>query len=106
MYDMADSMWKGFNNTKTSQQRRIKKDYLAKMRWKAVDEGRQITGFHELPFDKDNNLIYGSKLFDETLPEDADQVTKEFFGYYKKRAFHPRSINSNSAIFLFNNIMR
>lgn len=97
MYDMADSMWKGLNNTKTDEQRKLEKQYLAEMRWKEVDEGQQITGLHELPFDKDNNPMYAPKLFGESLPADADDVTKQFFEYYKVRAFHPRSINSNSA---------
>ncbi|QNQ82330.1 alpha/beta hydrolase [Lactobacillus sp. PV037] len=97
MYDMADSMWKGLNNTKTAEQQKKEKEYLAEMRWKEVDQGEQITGLHELPFDEDNNPIYAPKLFGSTLPNGADPVTTQFFEYYKVRAFHPRSINSNSA---------
>lgn len=96
MYDMSDSMWKGLNDSKTEQQRQIEKEYLAKMRWQEVDGG-PVTGPHELPFDENNKPVYFDKLFGKTLPEDADPVTRDFFNYYVKRAFHPRSINSNGA---------
>ena len=96
MYDMADSMWKGLNNTKTEKQRKLEKEYLAKMRWQEVDEG-PVGGPHELPFDENDKPIYFKKLFSKELPADADPVTTDFFNYYVKRAFHPRSINSNAA---------
>lgn len=95
MYDMYDSMWKGLNNSKTEEEREKEKDYLAQMRWEEVDTGKQVGGFHELPFDEDGNPVRAEKLFAGELPEDADPVTRDFFNYYVKRAFHPRSINSN-----------
>lgn len=97
MYDMSASMWKGLNNSKTERQRELEKQYLADMRWKEVDEGRQITGLHELPFDADDKPVYSAKLFSGDLPADADPVTKDLYDYYVKRAYHPRSINSATA---------
>lgn len=96
MYDMSDSMWKGLNNSKTDEQRKLEKDYLAKMRWQEVDKGR-VGGPHELAFDENNKPVYWSKMFPDKLPADADPVTKQFFDYYVGRAFHPRSVNSNGA---------
>lgn len=94
MYDMAESMWSGLNNSKTEEECEKEKDYLAQMRWEEVDSGRQIGGYHELPFDENGNPIRANKLFPDELPKDADPVTTEFFNYYVKRAYHPRSINS------------
>lgn len=94
MYDMSDSMWKGLNNTKTEEEREKEKDYLAQIRWEDVDSGKQIGGYHELPFDKNGNPVRATKLLPNELPKDADPVTTEFYNYYVKRAYHPRSINS------------
>lgn len=96
MYDMSDSMWKGLNNSKTEEQRKLEKDYLAKIRWQEAENG-YVPGPHELDFDQNNKPIYWKKMFGDTLPVNADPVTTEFFNYYVKRAFHPRSINSNGA---------
>lgn len=97
MYDMSSSMWDGIGQPKTEEQRELEKQYLADMRWKEVDEGKQITGPHELPFDENNKPVYFPKLFGDKLPDNANPVAKDFFGYYKERAYHPRSINSASA---------
>ncbi len=94
MYDMSDSMWKGLNNSKTEEEREKEKDYLAQMRWEEVDKGKQVGGFHELPFDENGKPVRADKLFPDELPADADPVTAEFFNYYVKRAYHPRAINS------------
>ncbi len=94
MYDMSDSMWKGLNNTKTEEEREKEKDYLAEIRWEEVDSGKQIGGYHELPFDKNGNPVRATKLLPNELPKDADPVTTEFYNYYVKRAYHPCSINS------------
>ena len=88
-------MWDGLNNSKTEEEREKERDYLAQMRWEEVDTGKQVGGLHELPFDKDGNPVRAKKLFADELPEDADPVTRDFYNYYVKRAFHPRSINSN-----------
>lgn len=96
MYDMSDSMWKGLNNSKTDEQRKLEKDYLAKMRWREAESGH-VPGPHELDFDDQNQPLYWDKMFGKTLPEGADPVTTDFFNYYVGRAFHPRSVNSNGA---------
>lgn len=97
MYDMADSMWKGLNNSKTEEQRKIEKQYLAEQRWQDAENGQPATGLHELPFDDHNRPIKSEKLFAGELPANADSVTTEFFNYYRGRAFHPRSVNSTTA---------
>ena len=97
MYDMADSMWKGLNNSKTSEQRQLEKQYLANQRWADAEAGTPATGLHELPFDENNRPVKADKLFGGSLPADADPVTTEFFNYYRGRAYHPRSVNSASA---------
>lgn len=97
MYDMSESMWQGLNNSKTEEQREIEKQYLAELRWKEIDQQERINGYHEVPFDEDNHPIYADKLFPDELPADADSVTREFYNYYIKRAYHPRSVNSASA---------
>ncbi|KRL91512.1 alpha/beta hydrolase [Lactobacillus kalixensis] len=97
MYDMSSSMWDGMGVEKTEEQREIEKQYLADMRWKEVDEGKQISGQHELMFDENNKPIYQDKLMPDSLPENAHPIAKDFYGYYVERAFHPRSINSTTA---------
>jgi fermentation-respiration switch protein FrsA (DUF1100 family) len=96
MYDMSDSMWMGMNNSKTEKQREIEKQTLAQQRWEDAENGTPARGLHELPFDENDKPMQSSVLFPEDLPEDADSVTKEFFNYYRGRAFHPRSVNSAS----------
>lgn len=97
MYNMSDSMWKGIGDTKTPAQRDREKQYLAEMRWKEVDQGKQIPGPHELMFDDQGEPVYMPAILPDKLPADANPVAKDFYNYYKGRAFHPRSINSTSA---------
>lgn len=94
MYDMAESMWSGLNNSKTEEERDKEKQYLAEMRWADVDQDIHLGGLHELPFDENGKPVRADKLFPDELPADADPVTTEFFNYYVKRAYHPRAINS------------
>ncbi|WP_288567925.1 alpha/beta hydrolase [uncultured Lactobacillus sp.] len=94
MYDMSESMWDGLNHSKTEEERNKEKQYLAEMRWEEVDKGKQIGGYHELPFDENDNPVLGNKLLPMKLPENADPVTADFYNYYIKHAYHPRSINS------------
>ncbi len=94
MYDMAESMWSGLNNSKTEEERDKEKKYLAEIRWEDVDKDTHLGGLHELPFDENGNPVRADKLFPDELPADADPVTTEFFNYYVKRAYHPRAINS------------
>lgn len=97
MYNMSESMWQGIGVTKTEEQRELEKNYLAKMRWREVDEGKQIPGPHELMFDDQNQPIYSPNGLPDKLPDNANPIAKDFYGYYKQRAFHPRSINSTGA---------
>ncbi len=97
MYDMSSSMWDGIGTPKTEEQREVEKQYLADMRWKEVDSGKQVPGPHELAFDQNNRPLYAASLFPQKLPADADSITKDFYNYYVQRAFHPRSINSTTA---------
>lgn len=98
MYDMHDSIRNHYKGDYyTPQQREIVKNYLADMRWKELDNGGAIPGPHEVILDKNNQVVYFTSLFPEKLPDDADAVAKDFFGYYCERAYHPRSINSASA---------
>ncbi|WP_278589125.1 alpha/beta hydrolase [Limosilactobacillus pontis] len=94
MYDMAESMWSGLNNSKTAEQRDREKQYLADVRWEDVDNDTHVGGYHELPFDENNNPVRADKLLPNEVPAGADPVTTEFINYYIKRAYHPRSINS------------
>lgn len=94
MYDMAESMWSGLNNSKTEKERDREKKYLADIRWEDVDNDTHVGGFHELPFDENGQPVRANKLFPDELPAGADPVTTEFFNYYVKRAYHPRAINS------------
>lgn len=96
MYDMSESMWQGLNKSKTAEQRAIEKQYLADLRWQEAEKG-QIRGPHELNFDNQNQPQYVDFILPDELPAGADPVTTAFFNYYKKRAFHFRSVNSNGA---------
>ena len=97
MYDMSSSMWDGMGVEKTDKQRENEKQYLADMRWKEVDEDKQIPGPHEIMFDENDQPVYMEKIMPETMPEDANPIAKDFYGYYVERAYHPRSINSAGA---------
>lgn len=94
MYDMAETIWNGLYNSKTEKEHSIEKEYLAEMRWKDVDQDAHLGGSAELLFDENDKPILIDKSFPDELPADADSVTREFFDYYVKRAYHPRSINS------------
>lgn len=98
MYDMSKSIsdhYKGVYYTKD--QRNIVKEHIAKMRDQEAKLGTGIAGTHELGVSSDGSIQSFSKMFPDELPKDADPVTTEFFNYYVKRAFHPRSINSAMA---------
>ncbi|AWI50487.1 hypothetical protein DDU33_02775 [Actinobacillus porcitonsillarum] len=99
MYDMSRSMSKGYQDYYTPEQRAKIVDHISQQRWKDAENGTFAKGWHELAFDDKGNIITAPALFPETaLPEDAPEVAKRFFDYYKTpRGFHPRSINSTSA---------
>lgn len=98
MYDMSRSMSKGHQDYYTPEQRQKVVDYLSQQRWIDAENGTFATGLHEVPFDKDGNIIKADRLFPDTLPQDADPVALRFFDYYKTpRGFHPRAVNSTTA---------
>lgn len=98
MYDMTESMSDHYKGAYyTPEQRQAVQQYLADMRDQEAKSGQAITGLHEVPVDNQGKAVYANALFPEKLSADADSVTKEFFDYYRGRAYHPRSINSTTA---------
>ena len=96
MYDMVDSIRNHYQGDYyTPAQRDAVKKYLADMRWKEAELGKTLPGYHEVPVVNGKVVGTNGKLFPPELPADVDSVTKEFFAYYRGRAFHPRAINSN-----------
>ncbi len=97
MYDMVDSIRNHYQGDYyTPEQREVVKKYLADMRWQEVAAGKTLPGYHEVPVVNGEAVHADGKLFPEKLPANVDSVTKEFFDYYRGRAFHPRAINSNA----------
>lgn len=98
MYDMSRSISKSYMDSYTNEQRHKVVDYLSQQRWIDAEKGTYALGYHEVPFDENGNIIKGTKLIPDTLPENPNPVLADFHSYYKtKRGYHPRSINSNSA---------
>ena len=96
MYDMVDSIRNHYQGDYyTPEQRETVKKYLADMRWKEAEHGKSLPGYHEVPVVNGEAVHADGKLFPPALPANVDSVTKEFFDYYRGRAFHERSINSN-----------
>lgn len=97
MYDMSRSIGKGYKDAYTAADRQAVLDLVAKQRWATVDRGGVPVGdYHEHPV-IDGKVISGEvHMLPETLPADADAVTKQFFDYYRtERGYHQRAINSN-----------
>lgn len=98
MYDMSRSMSKGYQDYYTPAERKKVVDYLSQQRWVDAENGNYANGLHEVPFDQEGNIVTANRLFPDTLPADADEVSKRFFDYYKTpRGFHSRSVNSTTA---------
>ena len=96
MYDMVDSIRNHYQGDYyTPEQREVVKKYLADMRWKEAEAGHTLPGYHEVPVVNGEAVRTDSKMFPDKLPANVDSVTKEFFEYYRVRAFHERGINSN-----------
>ena len=97
MYDMSESIRDHYNGDYyTPDQRTAVKREMAKERWEAVDTGKQIRSLHEMPVDNHGQVVRGTAILPEVLPDNADPVTTRFHQYYRGRAYHPRSINSNT----------
>lgn len=97
MYDMSESISDHYNGAYyTPEQRELVKKHLAKMRDEEAKTGKSIRGAHELEVDAKGDVLTFDTMFPDKLPADANQVIKDFFGYYVGRAYHPRAINSNT----------
>ncbi|MCX4862083.1 alpha/beta hydrolase [Streptomyces canus] len=98
MYDMSRSISRGHQDYYTREQRQKVIDYVSRQRWTDAEKGTYARGSHEVPFDENGNVAPSDRGLPETLPADADPITKIFFDYYRtKRGYHPRSINSTTA---------
>jgi uncharacterized protein len=98
MYDMSRSISRGYKDSYTNEQRHKIIDYVSQQRWADAAKGSYAVGLHEVPFDKNGNIVKGNRVLPDVLPDGADPVTTAFFNYYRtKRGFHPRSVNSAAA---------
>lgn len=98
MYDMSRSMSRSYKDGYTMEERQKVIDYLSQQRWIDAEKGNYAIGLHEVPFDKDGNIVKGERVLPQTLPENPNPVLAAFFDYYRtSRGFHPRSINSTTA---------
>lgn len=98
MYDMSRSISRSYKDSYTREQRQKVINYISQQRWTDAENGKYAIGLHEVPFDKNGNLVKGERVLPETLPANPDPVQKAFYDYYRTpRGFHPRSINSTTA---------
>ena len=93
MYDMSNSIGRGYRDSYSEEERRALNEYISQRRTEDAVNQHTARGPHEVSFDESKNTTrdYG---WPEEMPEDANPVTKNFFEYYVKRAFHERSVNS------------
>ena len=97
MYDMSESISDHYLGAYyTPAQRELVKKHLAKMRNEEARTGQAIRGAHELEVDAEGNVLTFDTMFPDKLSADANDVIKDFYGYYVGRAYHPRAINSNT----------
>lgn len=98
MYDMSRSISKGYKDSYTTEQRHKLIDYLSQQRWTDAENGTYALGFHEIPFDEKGNIVKGTQLLSDSLPQNPNPILVDFHSYYKtKRGYHPKSINSTAA---------
>ena len=98
MYDMSRSISRSYKDSYTLEQRKKVVDYLSQQRWADAENGKSALGLHEVPFDEKGNLVKGTRILPDTLPDNPNPVLSAFFDYYRtQRGFHPRSINSTTA---------
>jgi len=98
MYDMSRSMSLSYKDSYTREQRQQVIEYLSQQRWEDTESGKAALGYHEVPFDKNGNIIKGDRVLPESLSENPDPVLAAFYDYYRTpRGFHSRSINSTTA---------
>jgi uncharacterized protein len=98
MYDMSRSISRSYKDSYTLEQRKKVVDYLSQQRWADAGNGKSALGLHEVPFDEKGNLVKGTRILPDTLPDNPNPVLAAFFDYYRTpRGFHSRSINSTTA---------
>lgn len=98
MYDMTNSVSRGYMNSYTSQEQEKIMPYVANERWASAKNG-VTTGPHEVFFDETGEVLKIPFCLTPKLPEDnQNPVLATFFDYYRTpRGYHERSINSNTA---------
>ncbi len=83
MYDMSRVMAKGYNDSRTREQRAQMLEQMSQQRWADAEEGSRAPG---------------SRILPETLDGATDPVTRMYFDYYRTpRGYHKRSPNSDGA---------
>jgi uncharacterized protein len=98
MYDMSRSISRSYKDSYTREQRHRVIEHLSQQRWVDAEKGTYALGYHELPFDRNGQIVKGTRVLPERLPADADPVLAAFFNYYRTpRSYHARSINSTTA---------
>ena len=89
MYDMSRSISRSYKDSYTREQRHKVIDYLSQQRWADAEKGTYALGYHEVPFDKNGQIVKGNRVLPERLPADADPVLAAFFNYYRTpRGYH------------------
>lgn len=97
LYDMSESISDHYLGAYyTDEQRQTVKEHIAHMRDVEAKLGKGITGSHELGLDEKGKVITFPTMFPDKLPEGTNEVVQGFYDYYVTRAYHPRSINSNT----------
>ncbi len=98
LYDMSESISDHYKGAYyTPEERDIVLRHLADMRNEEARTGKSIPGAQEMTVDASGKVLTGPTMFPDRLPDGADPVTTEFYNYYVGRAYHPRSINSNTS---------
>lgn len=98
MYDMTRVMANGMNDSFSAKDRSAILEYLADQRWKEAEQGRPDYAGHGMSVDADGTVHQAERTLPETISEDDDPVTKEFFDYYRTdRGFSKNSVNSTSS---------
>ena len=90
MYDMGAATRNGLNNSISAEQRKATLAEIGEQRWREFDGGEP-------------RMRIGTP---EKLPENASEVSKEFYAYYRsERGYHPRYLGtrftSNAALMNF-----
>lgn len=98
MYDMSRLMGKGFEDGLSLENRTKILTRLSEQRWVDAAHGTPAPGAHDFYVDASGNVEIANRILPETLPANANPVTKEFFDYYRTpRGYHKNSVASAGA---------